>query len=148
MYPAEKDLLEHGLLALPVAITGISPIVNLPKVPNAQLRLTGEVLSRIFMGEITRWNAADIAALNPDLPLPDLPIKVVVRADGPGTTYNFADYLGKVSPQWKNLRRQNQHCLTFAGVLAFKGGDGVPRACATLRAPSGRWTTATWPNTA
>ena len=97
VYPAEKDLLEHGLLALPVAITGISPIVNLPKVQNTQLRLTGEVLSRIFMGEITRWNAPDIAKLNSDLTLPDLPIKVVVRADGSGTTYNFADYLGTVS---------------------------------------------------
>ena len=52
VYPPDKDLIEHGLLALPVAITGISPIVNLPKVQNAQLRLTGEVLSRIFLGEI------------------------------------------------------------------------------------------------
>ena len=127
VYPAEKDLLEHGLLALPVAITGISPIVNLPKVPNTQLRLTGEVLSRIFMGEITRWNAADIAALNPDLPLPDLPIKVVVRADGSGTTYNFADYLGKVSPQWKTSYGAKTSIAWPAGVLAFKGSDGVAK---------------------
>ena len=61
---ATMALVQAGLAsALPVAIAGISPIVYLPKVPNAQLRLTGEVLSRIFMGEITRWNAADIAAL-------------------------------------------------------------------------------------
>ncbi|MBP8264781.1 MAG: phosphate ABC transporter substrate-binding protein PstS, partial [Pseudomonas sp.] len=118
VYPAEKDLLEHGLLAVPVAITGISPIINLPKLPNGQLRLTGEVLSRIFMGEIIRWNAADIAKLNPDLTLPDLPIKLVVRADGSGTTYNFADYLGKVSPQWKTSYGAKTSIAWPAGVLA------------------------------
>ena len=127
VYPAEKDLLEHGLLAVPVAITGISPIINLPKLPNGQLRLTGEVLSRIFMGEIIRWNAADIAKLNPDLTLPDLPIKLVVRADGSGTTYNFADYLGKVSPQWKKTYGAKTSIAWPAGVLAFKGSDGVAK---------------------
>ena len=125
---ATLALVQAGLAsALPVAITGISPIVNLPKLPNAQLRLTGEVLSRIFMGEITRWNAADITALNPDLPLPDLPIKVVVRADGSGTTYNFADYLGKVSPQWKTTYGAKTSIAWPAGVLAFKGSDGVAK---------------------
>jgi phosphate transport system substrate-binding protein len=54
VYPSEKDLAEHGLLALPVAITGIAPVVNLPKMQGVPLRLTGDVLSRIFMGEITR----------------------------------------------------------------------------------------------
>lgn len=127
VYPAEKELMEHGLLALPVAITGISPIVNLPKVQNTQLRLTGEVLSRIFMGEITRWSAAEIAALNPDVPLPDLPIKVVVRADGSGTTYNFADYLGKVSPKWKTVYGVKTSIAWPGGVLAFKGSDGVAK---------------------
>ena len=125
---ATMALVQAGLAsALTVAIAGISPIVYLPKVPNAQLRLTGEVLSRIFMGEITRWNAADITALNPDLPLPDLPIKVVVRADGSGTTYNFADYLGKVSPQWKKTYGAKTSIAWPAGVLAFKGSDGVAK---------------------
>ncbi|PUA96235.1 phosphate ABC transporter substrate-binding protein (PhoT family) [Acidovorax sp. 107] len=127
VYPADKDLIEQGLLALPVAITGISPIVNLPKVQNAQLRLTGEVLSRIFMGEIGRWNAPEITALNPDISLPDLPIKVVVRADGSGTTYNFADYLGKVSPKWKTSYGAKTSIAWPAGVLAFKGSDGVAK---------------------
>ena len=127
VHPPDKDLIEHGLVALPVAITGISPVVNLPQIQNTQLRLTGEVLGRIFMGEITRWNAADIAALNPDLPLPDMPIKVVVRADGSGTTYNFADYLGKVSPQWRKTYGAKTSIAWPAGVLAFKGSDGVAK---------------------
>lgn len=127
VYPPEKDLIDNGLLALPVAITGISPIVNLPKVQNAQLRLTGEVLSRIFMGEIGRWNAPEITALNPDAPLPDLPIKVVVRADGSGTTYNFADYLGKVSPKWKATYGTKTSIQWPQGFLAFKGSDGMAK---------------------
>ena len=127
VHPSDKDLIEHGLIALPVAITGISPIVNLPKVQNAQLRLTGEVLSRIFMGEITRWNAPDITALNPDTPLPDLPIKVVVRADGSGTTYNFADYLAKVSAPWKASFGVKTSIKWPDGHLAFKGSEGVAK---------------------
>ncbi|MFY3386518.1 phosphate ABC transporter substrate-binding protein PstS [Paracidovorax sp. MALMAid1276] len=127
VHPSDKDLLEHGLIALPVAITGISPIVNLPKIQNAQLRLTGELLSRIFMGEITRWNAAEITALNPDSPLPDLPIKVVVRSDGSGTTYNFADYLAKVSPAWKTSFGVKTSIKWPDGHLAFKGSEGVAK---------------------
>ncbi len=128
VHPPDKDLMEHGLLALPVAITGISPIVNLPKVNNAQLRLTGEVLSRIFMGEISRWNAPEITALNPETPLPDMPIKVVVRADGSGTTYNFADYLGKVSEKWKTTHGAKTSIRWPEGFLAFKGSEGVAKA--------------------
>lgn len=127
VYPPDKDLIEHGLLALPVAITGISPIVNLPKVHNTQLRLTGEVLSRIFMGEISRWNAPEITALNPETPLPDMPIKVVVRADGSGTTYNFTDYLGKVSPKWKAAHGAKTSIKWPEGFLAFKGSEGVAK---------------------
>lgn len=127
VYPPEKELTENGLVVLPVAITGISPIVNLPKLQNAQLRLTGEVLSRIFMSEINRWNAPEITALNPDAPLPDLPIKVVVRADGSGTTYNFADYLSKVSPKWKSTYGVKTSIKWPEGHLAFKGSDGVAK---------------------
>lgn len=127
VHPSDQDLIDHGLIALPVAITGISPIVNLPKLQNGQLRLTGEVLSRIFLGEISRWNAPEITALNPGTALPDLPIKVVVRADGSGTTYNFADYLGKVSPQWKSTHGAKTSLQWPPGFLAFKGSDGVAK---------------------
>ena len=127
VHPPDKDLIEHGLVALPVAITGISPVVNLPQIQNTQLRLTGEVLGRIFMGEITRWNAPELTALNPDTPLPDLPIKVVVRADGSGTTYNFADYLAKISPSWKSSMGVKTSLQWPAGHLAFKGSEGVAK---------------------
>ncbi|MFN3437130.1 MAG: phosphate ABC transporter substrate-binding protein PstS [Acidovorax sp.] len=127
VYPSEKDLIDNGLIALPVAITGISPVVNLPKVKSAQLRLTGEVLSQIFMGEINRWNSPEIASLNPDLVLPDIPIKVVVRSDGSGTTYNFADYLGKVDPKWRARYGAKTSIKWPEGFFAFKGSDGVAK---------------------
>lgn len=127
VHPPDKELIEHGLIALPVAITGISPVVNLPRLKDGQLRLTGEVLARLFMGQITRWNAPEIAALNPDLALPDLPVRIAVRSDGSGTTYNFADYLGKVSPQWKATYGAKTSIAWPQGVLAFKGSEGMAR---------------------
>jgi phosphate transport system substrate-binding protein len=126
--PSEADLAKDGLIVFPVAVTGISPVVNLPKVADGQLRLTGEVLARIFLGEITEWNAPDIAALNPGVPLTNLPIKVVVRADGSGTTHNFADYLSKMSPTWKTRYGVKSHFDWPAQFVAVKGSGGVVKA--------------------
>lgn len=98
--PADSELASGALVMFPVAVTGIAPVVNLPKVADGQLRLTGDVLARIFMGEITQWHAPEIAGLNPGIALPALPIHVVLRAAGSGSTRNLADYLSKVSPAW------------------------------------------------
>ena len=119
---------ELGLLTFPVAITGIAPVYNLPQVGDGQLRLTGDVLSRIFLGEITRWNAPEIAALNPDVPLPDAAIRVIVRADGSGTTYNFSDYLGKVSPAWKAVHAPRTHLNWPQHFIGVQRSSGVAQA--------------------
>lgn len=126
--PSVAELAADGLVIFPVAITGIAPIVNLPKVGDGQLHLVGSVLARIFMGEITQWNAPEIGQLNPGLTLPDLPIKVVVRSDGSGTTYNFADYLSKVNPIWKDKNGVKSSFAWPAGFVAAKGSDGVVKA--------------------
>lgn len=123
--PSDAELAKDGLIIFPVAITGISPVVNLPKVGDGQLRLTGDVLARIFLGELTQWNASEIAKLNPGYTLPDAPIKVVVRADGSGTTYNFADYLAKVSPTWRSKYGVKTSFVWPANFVAVKGSDGV-----------------------
>lgn len=123
-----KELAESGLVTFPVAITGIAPVYHLPKVADGQLRLSGEVLGRIFMGEIGRWNAPDIVALNPGVALPDEPIKVLVRSDGSGTTYNFSDYLGKVSAPWKAAHGAKTSIPWPQGFVGAKGSDGVARA--------------------
>lgn len=126
--PASDELTRDGLVIFPIAITGIAPVINLPKVGDGQLRLTGEVLARIFLGDISRWNGPELQKLNPGLTLPDLPIKVVVRSDGSGTTYNFADYLAKMSPAWKEKNGVRTSFTWPAGFLAVKGSDGVVKA--------------------
>ena len=80
---------------------GVVVAVNIDGVGPGEVRLTGPVLADVFLGKITRWSDAAIKALNPALRLPDAPIAVVHRSDGSGTTFNFTDYLSKVSPEWK-----------------------------------------------
>ncbi len=123
--PPATELTAQGLVVFPIAITGIAPVFNLPRLGDTPLRLTGAVLARIFLGEIRQWNAPEIAQLNPGIRLPAIPITVVVRSDGSGTTYNFADYLAKVSATW---REKNGVKTTFAwpeDFLGVKGSDGV-----------------------
>ena len=125
---SDAELVKEGLIIFPVAITGVAPVVNLPKVGDAQLRLTGDVLAHIFLGEITQWNAPEIAKLNPGTLLPDIQIKVVVRADGSGTSYNFADYLANVSPTWTSKFGVKTSFDWQSSFLAVKGSDGVTQA--------------------
>ncbi|AMO25309.1 phosphate ABC transporter substrate-binding protein [Ramlibacter tataouinensis] len=128
--PDEAELAASGLAIFPVAITGIVPVVNLPKVSDGQLRLSGEVLARIYMGEIDKWSAPEIGQLNPGVALPELPIKLIVRSDGSGTTYNFADYLAKVHPAWKSRFGVKTTIAWPASVIGVKGSEGVVRAVA------------------
>jgi phosphate transport system substrate-binding protein len=96
----EKERKDGGLFELPVVLIGIVPIYNLPNVPD-DLRLSGEVLAGIFLGEIKTWNAPQITKLNPDLTLPGLPIQVVNRPAGKGSNYVFTDFLSKVSSKFR-----------------------------------------------
>ncbi len=125
---SEADLARQGLVLFPIAITGIAPVLNLPGIRDGQLRLTGALLAHIFSGEIKRWNADEIAELNPTLRLPDLRIAVVVRADGSGTTYNFTDYLSKVSAAWKSTWGTKSSLAWPEGFTAVKGSAAVVNA--------------------
>jgi phosphate transport system substrate-binding protein len=129
--PSEADLNTDALVVFPIAITGVVPVVNLPKIADGQLHLSGEVLARIYLGEIERWNAAEIRELNPNLALPDLPIKIIGRSDGSGTTYNFTDYLSKVSLKWKERFGTKPTIAWPAGVIGAAGSGGVVRAVAS-----------------
>ncbi|MCX6645684.1 MAG: phosphate ABC transporter substrate-binding protein PstS [bacterium] len=99
--PLQVDELNaHGLLQFPMIIGGIVPVINVPGFNPGQLKLSGDALAKIFLGEITNWSSPSIAGLNPDLSLPDLDITVAHRADGSGTTWIFSSYLDKVSTDW------------------------------------------------
>ncbi len=98
---AQQRLTEDHLLQFPTVMGSVVPIINLPGVANEQLRLTGEVLAEIFLGRITRWNDAKIAALNEGVTLPSIAIAPVYRADGSGTTFVFTSYLSATSADWR-----------------------------------------------
>ncbi len=97
---SEQERKEGGLVALPVVIIGIVPIYNLPDI-HQELRLSGEVLGEIFLGDVKKWNAPQIAKLNPELVLPNLPIRVITRPPGKGSNYVFTDFLSKVSSRFR-----------------------------------------------
>ena len=84
---------------MPITLGDVVPTYNLPGVTQ-QLVFNPETLAGAFLGEITRWNDPRIAALNPGVNLPNLPIAIAHRSDGSGTTNIWTNYLTKVSPTW------------------------------------------------
>jgi phosphate transport system substrate-binding protein len=95
------DLDAAGLFQFPAIMGGVVTIVNLPGIAPGAMKLTGPVVADIYLGKITKWNAPEIAALNPGVKLPADDITVVYRADGSGTSFLFTDYLSKTSPSFK-----------------------------------------------
>ena len=84
---------------LPITLGDVVLTYNAPGVPQG-LVFSPETIAGAFLGEITRWNDPRIAALNPDVTLPNLPLQIAHRSDGSGTTNIFTNYLSKVSPEW------------------------------------------------
>jgi phosphate transport system substrate-binding protein len=111
-------------MQFPTVIGGVVPVVNIPGIAAGQLKLSGQVLADIYMGKITSWNDKAIAALNPSLHLPALPIQVVKRSDGSGTTFIFTNYLSKVSPDWKSSIGEGTAVNITVG-MGGKGNEGV-----------------------
>lgn len=97
-----EELEKNGLIQFPTVIGGVVPVVNIEGVEAGKLVLSGDVLAKIYLGQITKWNDPAIIALNNGLTLPDANITTVFRSDGSGTTFNFTDYLAKVSADWKD----------------------------------------------
>jgi phosphate transport system substrate-binding protein len=118
------DLQKGGLGQFPTIIGGIVPVINVEGIEPGKLKLDGPTMAKIFMGEIKTWNDPAIAALNPGLKLPDGAITVVRRSDGSGTSYNFTNYLAKVSPEWKEKFNFGTTVNWPVGV-GGKGNEGI-----------------------
>ncbi|HEX4599883.1 MAG TPA: phosphate ABC transporter substrate-binding protein PstS [Gemmatimonadales bacterium] len=88
------------------------------------LRFTPDLVADIYLGKITKWNDARLAAANPGVTLPALDIVVVHRSDGSGTSYNFTDYLTKVSPEWAEKVGKGT-AVNWPVGLGGKGNEGV-----------------------
>jgi len=91
---------------------------------NPALKLDGDTVAGIFLGQIKKWNDPKLTALNSGTKLPDQEIVVVHRSDGSGTTFIFTDYLSKVSGEWKEKVGNNTSVNWPAGI-GGKGNEGV-----------------------
>jgi phosphate transport system substrate-binding protein len=116
---------KHGspILHFPTVLGGVVPIYNIPSVTQ-DLNFTPEALAGIFLGKITKWNDPELTKANPGVNLPDKDIVVVHRSEGSGTTYIWADYLSKVSPEWKSKVGVNT-AINWPVGLGGRGSDGV-----------------------
>lgn len=95
-----QDQEDKGVVQFPMLTGGVVVIYNLPGIPDGALKLTGDALAKIYLGEIQSWNDPALQALNPTLKLPARKITVVRRADASGTSFIFTNYLSKVSQTW------------------------------------------------
>jgi len=132
MNPTEVKKAEAAggpVIQIPVALGGVAISYNLPGVVGGGLRLSPPVLIDIFMGKISSWDDPEIKKLNPSADLPNLPIVVVHRSDGSGTTYIFTDYLSHISPDWKSAVGTGKSVQWPAqNSVGGKGNEGVAGA--------------------
>ncbi len=118
------------LLHIPVALGAVVATYNLPG--NPELRFTPDLLADLFLGKITKWNDNRIKAANGNAALPalELDITLVRRSDSSGTTYILADYLSKVSSEWRDQVGRGTS-LKWPPSLGAKGNQGVIRQVRT-----------------
>lgn len=119
-----EDLTKDGLIQFPTVMGGVVPAVNIAGVEPGKLKLSGEIIAQIYMGDIKKWNDPKIVALNAGVTLPDANINPVYRSDGSGTTFVFTDYLSKVSADWKSKLGTNTAVQWPVGI-GGKGNEGV-----------------------
>jgi phosphate transport system substrate-binding protein len=111
------------ILHFPTVLGAVVPIYNLPGV-SGDLKFSGPVLAGIVLGKIKKWNDPALVKLNPGVNLPDLALTFVHRSDGSGTTFVWADYLGKISPEFMTTVGVDASLNWPVGVGA-KGNEGV-----------------------
>ena len=118
-----EELEAEGLAQFPTVIGGVVPVINLPGVTGGSVKLTGPQLADIFLGTIKKWNDPALVAANPGAKLPNLPITVVHRSDGSGTSFLFTSYLTAVAPQWAKVGASD--AVAWPTGQGGKGNDGV-----------------------
>jgi phosphate transport system substrate-binding protein len=119
-----EQLDKAGLIQWPMVMGAIVAVVNIDGVKPGELVFDGATLAGIYIGKITKWDDPAIKKLNPNVNLPSAAIAVVRRADGSGTTFNFTNFLSKVSPDWKSKVGEGTAVEWPTGVGA-KGNEGV-----------------------
>ena len=118
-----NELTQLGMVQFPIVIGGVVPVINVEGV-SRPIRFTGQLLADIYLGKLRNWSDPVLQAINPDLKLPNAPITVVHRIDGSGTTFNWSNYLSKVSSNWKKAVGEGT-LVEWPVGLGGKGNDGV-----------------------
>ncbi len=119
-----EQLKKNDLVQFPIVMGGIVPIINVEGIKANDIVFDGPTLAAIFVGKITSWDDSTIKKLNATVDLPSLPIAVVHRSEGSGTTFLFTDYLSKISDEWKRKVGANTSVEWPTGIGA-KGNEGV-----------------------
>jgi phosphate transport system substrate-binding protein len=130
------DLDKSGLVQFPMVMGGIVPVVNLEGIKPGELVIDGPTLAKIFLGQVKTWDDAALKKLNPSAKLPSQAIAVVHRSDGSGTTFNFTDYLAKVSPDWKS-KVGSATAVEWPVGIGAKGNEGVANNVANTKGSVG-----------
>jgi len=121
--PLTRDeLAKNNLVQFPQLVISITPVVHLSGIKPGEIVLDGPTLAGIYLGNIKQWDDPAIKKLNPNVSLPHKAITTVYRSDGSGTTFNFTNYLSKVSPEWKSKVGEGTSVNWPSGV----GGKGNP----------------------
>ena len=123
---ADQQKACKGCVQVPWALAGTSIPYNVPGAPK-HLKLTGSVIADMFQGKVKNWNDPAIAKLNPSAKLPSLAVTPIYRTDSSGTTFNFTDYLARVSPDWKSKIGVGT-AVNFPTGTGGKGSSGVAAA--------------------
>ncbi len=131
---AELD--KSGLVQFPMVMGGIVPVFNLPGIAPGEIVIDGPTLGKIFLGQVKTWDDAALKKLNPNAKLPSQAIAVVHRSDGSGTTFNFTDYLAKVSPDWKS-KVGTATAVEWPMGIGAKGNEGVANNVANTKGSIG-----------
>lgn len=118
-----REVRPDALVHVPTAVGSVVVSYKLTSL-KTPLKLTPAVLADIFLGKITRWSAPELVALNPEAGLPDVPITVVYRSDGSGTTAIFSEFLGSASTVWRERVGSGKNVRWPIGMGA-KGNEGV-----------------------
>ena len=118
-----EDLDKKSQVQFPITVGGIVMVVNLKEVEHITLNL--DIVAKIYMGKITKWNDKAIADLNPGAKLPDLGIIKIRRSDGSGTTWNLTKYLSEANADWKKDYGTGSSIEWAGTTIGGKGNDGV-----------------------
>lgn len=123
LFDEQLKAMGRPVLLLPTVAGAIAMSYNIPNVGTG-LKLTSQNIVAMYMGQITKWNDPKLTADNPDMKLPDMPVTVVHRSDGSGTTFHFTSYLSLVSPEWANKIGHSTSVEWPVGI-GGKGNEGV-----------------------